>query len=88
MMADLYLFFICSFSSEPAVYAHQRQSIDLNTAALVRIVAGLFALLGLTAGSVPARIPLTLHRAIRRVLRPAESAARRLIDYGDMIRIA
>ena len=54
-------------------------SIDPNKAALVRILAGLFALLGLTAGAVPGRIPRELHRAILRVLRPAESAARRLI---------
>ena len=55
------------------------QSIDLNRTALVRILAGLFALLGLTAGAVLERIPRALHRAIARALRPAESAARRLI---------
>ena len=53
--------------------------IEVPRTAIARIVAGLFALLGLTAGSVPERIPLALHRAIRRVLRPAESAVRRLI---------
>ena len=54
-------------------------SIDRNRAALVRILAGLFALLGLTDGAAPERIARALHRAIVRVLRPAESAARRLI---------
>ena len=52
------------------------RTIDLHKTALVRIVAGLFALLG---GAALARIPLALHRSIARVLRPAESAARRLI---------
>ena len=61
------------------MYPHHRQAIDLNKAVLARIVAGLFALLGLTENSVLGRIPIDLHRNIRRVLRPAESAARRLI---------
>ena len=50
-------------------------AIALNKTALLRIVAGLFALLD----AAQARIPLALHRRIARVLRPAESAARRLI---------
>ena len=61
------------------MYPHHRQAIDLNKTVLARIVAGLFALLGLTEGTVLGRIPIDLHRNIRRVLRPAESAARRLI---------
>ena len=55
------------------------QAIDLNKTALARIIAGLFALLGLTGGAALARIPIKLHRAVARVLRPAESALRRLI---------
>ena len=55
------------------------QAIDLNKTALARIVAGLFALLGVAGEAALARIPLALHRAVARVLRPAESAARRLI---------
>ena len=55
------------------------QAIDLNKTALARIVAGLFALLGAAGEAALARIPLALHRAVARVLRPAESAARRLI---------
>ena len=52
------------------------QAIETNKTALARIVAGLFAMLG---AAVLARIPLALHRSVARVLRPAESAARRLI---------
>ena len=55
------------------------ESIAENRTAIARIVAGLFALLGLTRGPAAARIPRELHRAILRVLRPAESAVRRLI---------
>ena len=55
------------------------QAIETNKTALARIVAGLFALLGAAGEAALARIPLTLHRSIARVLRPAESAARRLI---------
>ena len=54
-------------------------SIDPHKTALDRILAGLFTLLGLTAGAALERIPRELHRTIIRVLRPAESAARRLI---------
>jgi hypothetical protein len=50
-------------------------AIDLQKSALLRIIAGLFALLE----AAQARIPLALHRRIARVLRPAESAVRRLI---------
>jgi hypothetical protein len=50
-------------------------AIDRNKIALLRIIAGLFALLN----AAQTRIPLALHRSIARVLRPAESAARRLI---------
>ena len=59
------------------------RAIDLNKTALVRVVAGLFALLGAAAMETPlaalARIPVGVHRGVARVLRPAESAARRLI---------
>ena len=52
-------------------------AIDLNKTLLARIIAGLFTLLG--GGTGPARISVELHRSIVRVLRPAESAVRRLI---------
>ncbi len=54
-------------------------TIAAESTALTRIVAGLFALLGLGNGIVPERIALSLHRAIMLVLRPAESAVRRLV---------
>ena len=56
------------------------RAIERNSVALNRIVEALFAMLGLVADAVPAaRIPLPLHRAVLRVLWPAESAVRRLV---------
>ncbi len=55
-------------------HAVRRQSEALRV-----IVAELFVLLGLVGGAAVSRIPPTLHRAVLRVLRPAESALRRLI---------
>lgn len=55
------------------------QAIERQRAALVRIVAMLFAMLGLDGGASVARLPLPLYRAVLRVLYPAESAVRRLI---------
>jgi hypothetical protein len=54
-------------------------AIKRNSEALVRIVAELFALLGLVGEFTVSRIPQPFHRAVLRVLRPAESAVRRLI---------
>lgn len=56
-------------------------AIDDDRKALARIVAGLFALLGLTRNSAPQRIARTLHSAVVCVLRPAESAVRRLVYF-------
>ena len=53
-------------------------AIERNSEALKGIVAALFAMLGLD-GTTVSRIPHPLHRAVLRVLRPAESAVRRLI---------
>ena len=55
------------------------RAIERNSEALKGIVAALFAMLGLQGDAVVARIPQPLHRAVLRVLRPAESAMRRLI---------
>src|SRR5437764_9123748 len=55
------------------------RAIEINQTALTRIVAALFALVGLEAQSAVARLPRPLYRAALRVLRPAESAVRRLI---------
>jgi hypothetical protein len=55
------------------------RAIERNRDALTGIVAALFAMLGLVGDATVARIPRHLHRAVLRVLRPAESAVRRLI---------
>jgi len=54
-------------------------AIKRNSEALNRIVAELFVLLGLGGTDTVGRIPQALHRAVLRVLWPAESAVRRLI---------
>jgi hypothetical protein len=53
------------------------RAIEINKAALTRIVAALVAMLAVHAGLK--RLPLPVHQAIARVLYPAESAVRRLI---------
>jgi hypothetical protein len=55
------------------------RAIERNRDALAGIVAALFAMLGLVGDATVARISRDLHRAVLRVLRPAESAVRRLI---------
>jgi hypothetical protein len=54
-------------------------AIKRNSEALRGIIEALFALLGLGGTETVGRIPHRLHRAVLRVLRPAESAVRRLI---------
>jgi hypothetical protein len=53
-------------------------AIEENREALKRVLAMLVAMAGLGGGSA-ATLPRHLHRAILRLLRPAEAAARRLI---------
>jgi len=55
------------------------RAIERNSEALREIVETLFAMLGLVGEATRLRIPQPLHRAVLRVLRPAESAMRRLI---------
>ena len=55
------------------------RAIERNSEALKGIVAELFAMLGLVGSATRLRIPQPLHRAVLRVLWPAESAMRRLI---------
>ena len=55
------------------------RAIERNSEALKGIIDVLFAMLGLVGDATVSRIPPTLHRAVLRVLRPAESAVRRLI---------
>jgi hypothetical protein len=54
-------------------------AIDRHRASLLRIVATLFALIGLSDTGAIARLPRPLHRAVLLVLRPAEAAVRRLV---------
>jgi hypothetical protein len=54
-------------------------AIKRNSEALNAIVAALFAMLGLDGDATVSRIPKPLHSAVLRLLRPAESAMRRLI---------
>jgi len=55
------------------------RAIERNSEALKAIVATLFAMLGLDGDATVARLPPSVHRAVLRVLQPAESALRRLI---------
>lgn len=55
------------------------RAIECNSEALKGIVDTLFAMLGLAGEATVSRIPPPLHRAVLRLLRPAESAMRRLI---------
>jgi hypothetical protein len=55
------------------------KAITRNSEALRAIVESLFAMLGFAGNVAPGRIAQALHTAVLRVLRPAESAVRRLI---------
>ena len=55
------------------------RAIERNSEALVGIVEALFAMLGLVGSDTVGRIPQSLHSAVLRLLRPAESAVRRLV---------
>lgn len=55
------------------------RAIEINQAALSRIVAALFAMVDFAAQAAKARLPRSAYHAALRILRPAESAVRRLI---------
>ena len=55
------------------------RAIERNSEALTRIIEALFAMLGLSGDATVSWISPLFHRAVLRVLRPAESAVRRLI---------
>ena len=55
------------------------QAIERNREPLLRIVASLFAMIGLAEGGAVERLSRPLYRAVLGVLRPAEAAVRRLI---------
>ena len=54
-------------------------AIKRNSEALAGIVETLFAMLGLVGEATVSRLPWPAYRAVLRILRPAESALRRLI---------
>lgn len=54
-------------------------AIDRHRQALLRIVATLYVMIGLTDGVSIDRLPRPLHRMVLALLRPAEAAVRRLI---------
>lgn len=54
-------------------------AIERYRGALQRIVAALFDLVGVTDGGIVATLPRRLRNRVNRILRPAESAVRRLI---------
>lgn len=54
-------------------------AIEINRTALTRIVASLVAMAGLAGGGVAERLSRSVYLSILRVLRPAESAVRRLV---------
>ena len=54
-------------------------AIERNRKPLLRIVAALFAMIGLAEGGSVERLSSPVYRAVLRLLRPAESAVRRLI---------
>jgi hypothetical protein len=56
-------------------------AVERHRAALLRIVAMLFAMLGLSETAANERISRERHSAVLRILRPAESAVRRLIVF-------
>jgi hypothetical protein len=55
------------------------RAIERNSEGLKGIVEALFAMLGLAGTDTVARLPRSIHSAVLRVLRPAESAVRRLV---------
>jgi hypothetical protein len=54
-------------------------AIKRNSEALMTILEALFSMLGLADAETVTRIPRSVHSAVLRVLRPAESAVRRLV---------
>lgn len=54
-------------------------AIERNREQLTRIVAALFAMVGLDEGGSVSRLSIPIYRAVLRILYPAEAAVRRLI---------
>jgi hypothetical protein len=58
-------------------------AIERNRDDLLRIVDALFALVGLAEGAMPPVLPRRIYRRVLLVLRPAESAVRRLVWIAE-----
>jgi hypothetical protein len=71
-----FVFLLCSLQENTMNW---ELAIKRNSEALKGIVEALFAMLGLALTDAVARLPWPAYRAVLRVLRPAESAVRRLI---------
>jgi hypothetical protein len=71
--------FLFCFEREIGITMDWELAIKRNSEALNRIVAALFTMLGLDGTEMVARLPRSVHSVVLRVLRPAESAMRRLI---------
>ena len=66
-------------------------ALNHHSEALHAIVSALFAMLGIVGEATVSRIPKPLHRAVLLMLRPAESAVRRLIIIaarGVVVKVA
>jgi hypothetical protein len=72
------MFLLCSFVLDRN-YMDWARAIERNSEALKGIVEALFAMLELAGEATVTRLPRSVHSAVLRVLRPAESAMRRLI---------
>jgi hypothetical protein len=58
---------------------HWTKAVEINQIALTRILAEIFAMLGLVSGGGLDRLSQALYTSVERLLRPTESAVRRLI---------
>jgi hypothetical protein len=58
---------------------HWTKAVEINQIALTRILAEIFAMLGLVSGGSLDRLSQALYISVERLLRPTESAVRRLI---------
>ncbi|MEO4000775.1 hypothetical protein [Mesorhizobium sp. CAU 1732] len=56
-----------------------KAAIETNRQALKRVLVTLVAMAGITGGGADRTLPRHLHRAVLRLLRPAEAAVRRLV---------
>jgi hypothetical protein len=70
---------VLKFNSNRSTILDWTLAITRNTEALTRIIAALYAFAGLAQGAAFLVLPRHVYRAVLRVLRPAESAVRRLI---------